>query len=106
VVEVRLQGDPTTYTSNHGIAVWGVNRDDPAATTVELPVGTTRADVAAISVSRVPIGTDNGASLTVTDLDRAFFLGARYRPRSSFAQWHGSTSLTADSPTAELWTSS
>ncbi len=104
VVEVRLQGDPTTYTSNHGVAFWGIARDDPAATTVELPAGTTRADVASISVTRVPTGTDNGASLTVTDLVRAFFLNGRYLPRSSFAQWHGSESLTVDTPTAQLWT--
>ena len=106
VVEVRLEGDPTTYTSNHGVVFWGIARDDPAATTVELPAGTTGADVASISVTRVPIGTDNGAPLTVTDLDRAFFLNGRYLPRSSFAQWHGSESLTVDAPTVELWTAS
>ena len=39
-------------------------------------------------------------------LDRAFFLNGRYLPRSSFAQWHGSESLTVDAPTAQLWTAS
>jgi hypothetical protein len=102
-VDVTLKGDPTTYTSNHGLAALTVNRDGPSATTVELPVGTTAADVASISVRRVPNGTDNGASLTVTDLRRAFFLGGSYLPRPSFAQWQGSVTLTADSPTAELW---
>jgi hypothetical protein len=102
-VDVTLKGDPTTYTSNHGLAALTVNRDGPSATTVELPVGTTASDVAAISVRRVPNGTDNGASLTVTDLRRAFFLGSSYLPRPSFAQWQGSVTLTADSPTAKLW---
>jgi hypothetical protein len=105
-VDVRLQGDVTTYTSNHDIAFWTINRNGPAATTVELPVGTTAADVASISVRRVPIGTDNGASLTVTDLDRAFFLRTSYRPRPSFAHWHGSVTLSVDAPQKEIWTAS
>ncbi|HEX4686557.1 MAG TPA: hypothetical protein VH228_07230 [Nocardioides sp.] len=102
-VDVRLKHDPTTYSSNHGIALWTMNRNGPAATTVELPLGTNAADVARIVVRRVPIGVDNGASLTVTDLDRAFFLNDSYRPRPSFAQWHGSVTLTAGAPTAVVW---
>ena len=102
-VDVRLKHDPTTYSSNHGIALWTMNRNGPAATTVELPLGTKAADVARIVVRRVPIGVDNGASLTVTDLDRAFFLNDSYRPRPSFAQWHGSVTLTAGAPTAVVW---
>jgi hypothetical protein len=103
-VEVRLKGDPTTYTSNHGTAFWTINRDGPAATTVELPVGTKADDVASISVRRVPFGADNGAALTVTRVNRAFFLGRTYLPRPSFARWHGSVTLTVGSPTADLWT--
>jgi len=72
---------------------------------VELPVGTTPADVVSVSVRRVPIGlTDNGATLTVTDIDRAFLLGPDYLPQASFVSWHSSLELTAASPTAVLWT--
>jgi hypothetical protein len=102
-LEVRLKGDPTTYSSNHGIAFWTINRDGPAATTVELPVGTNAGDVASISAVRVPIGTDNGATLSVTRINRAFFLGRTYRPRPSFVRWHGNATLTVGSPTAQLW---
>jgi len=103
-VDVRLKGDPTTYSSDHQVPEWSVNRDVPAATTVELPVGATAADVASVSVRRVPIGlTDNGATLTVTDIDRAFFLGADYLPQASFVAWHGNQELTSASPTAVLW---
>ena len=103
-VDVRLAGNPTTYSSDHQVPQWSVNRDVPAATTVELPVGTTPADVVAVSVRRVPIGlTDNGATLTVTDIDRAFLLGPDYLPQPSFVSWHGSQELTAASPTALLW---
>lgn len=105
-VDVTLKGDPTTYTSDHGIAFWTIRRDDPAATTVELPVGTTAADVASISVRRVPIGTDDGATLTVTDIQRGFFLGSSYLPGRSFVTWHGDRTLTVADPTAELWTAS
>jgi hypothetical protein len=103
-VDVRLAGNPTTYSSDHQVPEWSVNRDVPAATTVELPLGTTAADVVSVSVRRVPIGlTDNGATLTVTDIDRAFFLGPDYLPQPSFVSWHGSQQLTAASPTAVLW---
>jgi len=106
-VDVQLKGDPTTYTSDHWQSplLFTVNRDGPAATTVELPAGTTAADVASVAVRRVPIGTDSGASLTVTHLKRAFFLGKNYLPRSSFARWHGSVTLTSGSPTAVIWSS-
>jgi hypothetical protein len=103
-VDVRLAGDPTTYSSDHLVLGWSVNRDVPAATTVELPVGTTSADVASVSVRRVPTGpSDNGATLTVTDIDRAFLLGPDYLPQPSFVSWHGSQELTAAAPTAVLW---
>ena len=103
-VDVRLDGDPTTYTSNHLVPDWSINRDVPAATTVELPIGTTPADVASVSVRRVPIGpTDNGSTLTVTDIDRAFLLGTDHLPQPSFVEWHGATQLTATAPSAELW---
>lgn len=104
VVDVTLTDDPTTtYESDIGLDLWSVNRDGPAATTVKLPAGTTAADVASIAVRRVPIGTDNGADLTVTRLVRAFFLGHGYLPGSSFATWRGSVTLTTASPTATLW---
>lgn len=103
IVEVRLKNDPTTYTSNHGSTAFTLNRDDPAATTAELPAGTTKADLASISVTRVPQGVDGGASLTVTDVQRAFFLGRTYLPKPSFVQWHGSKTLSIPSPTAEVW---
>ena len=103
-VDVRLEGDPTTYTSNHLVPDWSINRDVPAATTVELPLGTTPTDVASVSVRRVPIGpTDNGSTLTVTDIDRAFLLGSDYVPQSSFVEWHGASVLTAAAPAAEPW---
>ncbi len=63
-VEVRLKGRHKTYTSNHDnvIGLGAINRNGPAATTVELPVGTKPSDVESISVRRVPVvTTDNGA---------------------------------------------
>jgi hypothetical protein len=44
-VAVKLKGDNTWYTSNHDIPDWSIQRDIPAATTVELPPGTTVTDV-------------------------------------------------------------
>jgi hypothetical protein len=102
-VDVKLKGVPaTTYTSNHGVPAWALLRNGPAATTVELPAGTTRADLASISVRRVQPPTANSAALTVTDVPRAFFLRGSYLPRSSFLHWHGSLELTTDSPTQPI----
>jgi hypothetical protein len=104
-VEVRLRGDGTTYSSSHDDGFLTLDRDGPAATTVELPAGTTPADVASISVRRVvvPLAADTGASLTVTAVQRAFFLGSSYLPQPSFVHWHGSLVLTTASPTAQVW---
>jgi hypothetical protein len=104
-VVVRLHGDPTGYRSDHGQPSWAIARDDPAATTVELPAGTTPADIDRIEVTRVPMGTgDNGAPVTVTDLNRAFLLNADWQPDPSFAEAHGlSLHLDAGTPAATIW---
>jgi hypothetical protein len=104
-VDVKLKLDPTIYESNHDITGWTILRNGPAATTVELPVGTRPADVESISVRRVAVdsSTDDGATLTVTRLQRAFFLRSGYRPESSFASWRGTATLTTGNPTAVIW---
>jgi len=103
-VLVRLRDDPTVYRSDHGVPSWSIPRDDPAATTVELPAGTTPADVVEVSVTRVPAVADNGAEVTVTDVNRAFFLGRNRQPQPSFIAVHGlATRLTAAAPTAPVW---
>src|SRR4051812_17951690 len=51
---VQLRGSARWYQSNHGVADWSIQRDDPAATTIELPPGTTRADVAAVKARPRP----------------------------------------------------
>jgi hypothetical protein len=101
-VDVQLSDD-TTYTSNHGVNGWTILRNGPAATTVELPAGTTRADVANIVLRRVVLTAPDDATLTVTALDRAFFLRHNYLPKASFASWHGSATLTSADPTVGVW---
>jgi hypothetical protein len=106
VVEVTLTDDET-YRSDHEQApiLYSVHRDGPVATTVELPAGTTQDDIASISVRRVSIvDPDSAASVTVTDLDRAFFLDRSYLPQPSFASVHGATiTLTPDDPARQIW---
>jgi hypothetical protein len=110
-VDVVLKSDPsTTYTSDHlGVGtLFTIHRSGPAATTVKLPRGTTAADIQSISVRRVtpllPGGSDSGASVSVTAIDRAFFLRGSYLPRASFAQGRVTATLTKASPTAVIWT--
>jgi hypothetical protein len=103
-VEVRLTGNPVLYRSDHSHPDWSIARDDPAATTVELPAGTKPGDIAEIIGLRQPMGVgDNGAPVTVTSINRAFFLGTGYRPGPSFVTRHLAATLTPAQPTATLF---
>lgn len=106
-IGVRLKGDPTLYRSDKGSHPnWSVQRDDPAATTVQLPPGTRRSDIAEIEAIRVAFGPDTGASIQVNAVNRAFFLGPNDQPRDSFLSGATPATLTAAFPTAILYTSS
>lgn len=100
---VRLAGDPTTYRSDHLVADWSIKRDVPAATTVELPPGTAADDVAEVIAYRVPVGPDPGNNITVTAVNRAFFLDGSYLPEASFIDWRGAVMLSPGQPSASLW---
>ncbi|GAA2458399.1 hypothetical protein GCM10010191_92910 [Actinomadura vinacea] len=102
---VRLKKDTSRlYRSDHGERTWSIERDGPAATTVELPEGTAVQDIASIEAIRQPVGLgDNGAPATVTTLHRGFLLGRSYLPQASAITWNGSVTLTPQSPTAPLW---
>ena len=110
-VAVKLEGDRRWYTSNHDIPDWSIQRDIPAATTVELPPGTTTSDIEAIKVFAVPVDSNpNDATLApsdysieFTDINRAFFLDENYLPGSSFIDWSGSVTLSPESPEAIVW---
>jgi len=86
-----------------------VQRDDPAATTVELPPGTKSSDIDQILVFRAPNALpDNGDSIQVERIDRAMFLDSDYLPQPYFIQNYTTppVTLTAASPVATVWTSS
>jgi hypothetical protein len=106
---VRLRSGPTIYRSDHAIPDWSIKRDIPASTTVELPEGTTPADIAAIVAYRVPANdpgkpiTDTGATVRVAALNKGFFLNRDYLPGPSFVRWRGTTDLTPATPSAVLW---
>jgi hypothetical protein len=106
-VKVTLK-DGTSYRSDHEQLGWSIQRDDPAATTVELPAGTTAADIASISVLRV-VGNangDNGGTITVQSIERAMFLGSDYYPEQYFIsnyQVPGNVTLTQAAPEAQVW---
>jgi hypothetical protein len=101
-LEVLVDG--RWYSSHHGEPTWSIQRDEPAATTVELPPGTTAADVEAIKAVAVPVGTPPADwRIDVTSLNRGFFLGKDYLPGASFLTWRGTASLTPASPEAVIW---
>jgi hypothetical protein len=109
---VRLRGDERWYTSHHGVPDWSIQRDDPAATTVELPPGTATADIAAIKALAVPVAATGDApapapadfAIHVRRLNRGFMLDDAHLPQPSFLQWEGDVVLTPAQPEAVLWT--
>jgi hypothetical protein len=112
-VAVKLKGDNRWYTSNHDVPDWSIQRDIPAATTVELPPGTTANDVKAIKIFAVPVDTNPSDAtpapsdyrIDFTDINRAFFLDSNYLPGSSFIDWSGDVVLTPQNPEAIVWQS-
>jgi hypothetical protein len=107
---VKLAGDPALYASNHAVPDWSIQRDDPAATTVELPAGTTPDDVESIRAVAVPVAATAPPApapadyrIEVTALNRGFMLGESYLPGQSFVAWQGSAVLTPAQPAAVIW---
>jgi hypothetical protein len=98
---VRIDG--RWYESHHGEPTWSIQRDDPAATTVELPPGTSAADVEAVKAFAVPVGTPPADwRIEVSSVSRGFFLGTDYLPGPSFLSWRGSAVLTPSQPEAVI----
>ena len=91
------------YSSHHGVPDWSIQRDDPAATTVELPPGTTAAQVEAVRAVAVPVGTPGEYRIDVRSLNRGFLLGEDFLPGASLETWSGDAVLTPASPSAVLW---
>jgi hypothetical protein len=102
---VKLKGSDQWYLANHGVPDWSIQRDDPAATTVELPPGSTPADVEAIKATAVPVGAPAPSDyrIELTAINRSFMLGATYLPGASFVRWNGSETLTPARPEVVLW---
>ncbi|GAB3984230.1 hypothetical protein GCM10029978_093270 [Actinoallomurus acanthiterrae] len=104
-IGVKLKGDPTLYRSDHLFPDRSINRDLPAATTVQLPPGTKPSDIAEITGIRVPATSkDTGATIKVQAINRAFFLGRNDQPGTSFIAGPTPATLTPQNPTAVLYT--
>jgi hypothetical protein len=102
-LQVKLKGDPRWYASNHAVPDWSIQRDDPAATTIELPPGSAQGGVEAIKAVAVPVASTADYRITVTSLNRGFFLGPDLVPQPSFVQWSGSATLSPTRPEAVIW---
>jgi hypothetical protein len=105
---VQLRGSDRWYTSNHDVPDWSIQRDDPAATTIELPPGTRRSAITAVRAVAVPVGTSTGPPpadyrVTVTALRRGFLLRRDFTPGKPLLRWSGTVTLTPTAPAAVLW---
>ena len=108
---LQLRDSDRWFTSNHGVPEWSIQRDDPAATTIELPPGTPTAAIAAVRAAAVPVGTPtipppSDYRITVTALRRGFLLGRDLLPGKSLLDWSGNVTLTPTAPAAVLWRAS
>ncbi len=102
-IGIQLAGSPTVYRSDHSVRDWAVGADDPAAaTTVELPTGTTPAQVARVIAIRQPNLGDDHSTITVSTIYRGFFLDPSYQPAPSFLSWTGDVTLSPQHPQATL----
>jgi hypothetical protein len=103
-IGVRLKGDSTLYRSDHLFPDRSIQRDVPAATTVQLPPGTKPSDIAEITALRVPTtSADPGSTIKVQAVNRAFFLGQDDQPQKSFLSGPTPATLTPSAPTAVLY---
>jgi hypothetical protein len=108
---VQLRGGDRWYTSHHDVPDWSIQRDDPAATTIELPPGTESADVAAVKAIAVPVAKTSAPpapapadyAIHVRRINRGFLLDDAFLPQPSFLRWTGDAVLTPASPEAVLW---
>jgi hypothetical protein len=105
---VQLRGSDRWFTSNHDVPDWSIQRDDPAATTIELPPGTARAAVAAVGAVAVPVGTATAPPpadyrITVTALRRGFLLRRDFLPGKPLLNWSGNVTLSPAASAAVLW---
>lgn len=105
---VQLRDGERWFTSNHDVPDWSIQRDDPAATTIELPPGTSRDDVTAIKAIAVPVGTTAASPpadyrIAVTALRRGFLLRRDFLPGKPLLNWTGNVTLSAAAPEAVLW---
>jgi hypothetical protein len=105
-IGVRLKGDPALYRSDHLFPDRSIQRDLPAATTVQLPPGTEPSDIAEITAIRVPTtSADPGSTIKVQAVNRAFFLGRDDQPGTSFLSGPTPATLTPGAPSAVLYRS-
>src|SRR4051794_439970 len=107
-LKVRLRGGDRWFASNHDVPDWSIQRDEPAATTIELPPGTAPAAVAAVAAVAVPVGTSTLPApadyrITVTALGRGFLLRRDLLPGKPLLNWSGTVTLSPAAPTAVLW---
>jgi hypothetical protein len=103
-IGVRLKGDPALYRSDHLFPDRSIQRDLPAATTVQLPPGTTPSDIEEITAIRVPTtSADPGSEIDVQAINRAFFLNGDDEPDPSFLSGATPATLTPSAPTVVLY---
>ncbi|GAB4469405.1 MAG: hypothetical protein OHK0029_42020 [Armatimonadaceae bacterium] len=95
-VEVRLKNG-MVCSSDHGRTANAIDRSGWIRTTVELPPGTTAADIAGVTFVRRDNNETGSATVTAAN---AFLLQEDYRPAKPFLNWSGQGRVTVGKPFA------
>lgn len=95
-IQVKLRGADTVYSSDHQVDSLRIQSEGWRRGTVELPPGTTGAQVESLTFATYAGKNQPGCALVLTDVRKAFFLDHGYVPGANVITWQGEQTLRPD----------
>ena len=101
-VSVKLQGDPTWYSSDHGVAKLRARSRGWQRSAIEVPSGKTCQDIEAVRFTAYAEKKSSlPYSLTLHDVSKVFMLNEDFTPTPSVLEWHDKLFLDTDPDTPD-----
>ncbi len=95
-IQVKLRGADAVYSSDHQVDSLRIQSEGWRRASVELPPGTTGAQVESLAFAAYVGKNQPGCGLMLTDVRKAFFLDQGYMPGASVVVWQGEQTLKPD----------